>query len=805
MIVKILTFIFGPVVTAILEIRKEVKGLEEKLDSKAVIGDFLHVARNTGFVLVPAFLSGVIYVLLPQGRDTLLLVVEKMEAGNYSQLLFLLIGIVLWSMFAELSVRYAIAITDNSGKSLRDSRVYWRKLSQRMLAAFSLFWPSIMVLLALVWCYKAAVAAKMGVRPTSFIIFALCVYIVFRLLSYFYFQRKKEGGKMIVPIQTRLGARSLPRPEYDWVNRLYGIYNEFVFSLLKPTNFKGEFRKDLQTFADHIVDADEDKRAKIPQNNAIMHSIRVLPAAFEIINKELIVTDKGDSYKWRYRIPNSFFKVFHRQVLLMVAIATVLMVVFAVVPASYSFFGIVGAPALICIAFACYSGIYSGLLFLDYGILRQSFIRVRWLLVLLLLAVSFINKDHPVNMAQALNPPRNEITDQFTAWFGAYKKSMDSVYGGNQKYPVVFICAEGGALRTGAFTGIFLTRLQHHLAQPKFNSIDFKKSIFSMSGVSGGSLGLSYYNAKTFETTSRADTSLQRKEAIAFFKYDCLSPIVGKMFFGEFLNLFIPWHIKRFDRAIALEQTWEKAYQRTLLANEPNRFSENFIDGKRRLQKPVLIINTTEIESGYQCWVANARPDSILYREKRDLLQNKVKQLSYSTAVNFSTRFPLFSPGGKIDTVNGRFHYLDGGYVENTGAGSTLELLEQLYKKPEMVRGMVPIVIYLRFSDNDNTATKSIRFGNELSEILIGAYGTRIGRSFTAIAQLNYFLRHHDGIIVDEPLKSNERDVPMNWALSDQSMNFILKDVNEKLNSTKADGISVRLFQKELRYLPVSK
>jgi len=799
--IKLLTFIFGPVVKSVMEIRKEVRGLDEKLELKDAVGDFFHVARNTGFVLFPALLSGAIFLLLPQGRDTLLLVVEKMDAGDYRQLVFFLLGIVLWSMFSELSVRYAIAISDNSGKSLRDSRVYWRKVSQRLLAGFSLFWPSSMVLLALIWCYASATYMTTGVKIQYFGIFVVCLLAVMRLLSYLYFHRKPRLGN--APAQTILGARSLPKNEYDWVNRLYGIYNEYVYTLLKPSNFKGVYKTDMQFFANHIVHASAEFRAAFLQNAEVMNSQRVLPGKFELLNKEHIATDRGDSYKWRYCIPNAFYPGFHKQVGWMAVTAAVLMLAVSLVPAACGFFGAVGAPALICLAFACYSGTYSGLLFLDYGLFRKNFFTFRWALMGLLVVVSVINKDHPVNMGETANAPRNTVTGQFSTWFADYKAKMDKAYPGIQKYPVVFVCAEGGALRTGAYTSVFLTRLQHDL---NVSGIDFKKSVFSMSGVSGGALGLAYYNAKAFgPDQQKAQTGADIADAVKFYKYDSVSPIVGKMFFGDFLNLFIPWHIKNFDRAIALEESWKQAYQGTLDGGEVNRFSAPFIDRKRDPLKPVLIINTTEIESGYQCWVSNASPDSILYQQKRDLLQQKVKEVSYSTAVNFSTRFPLFSPGAELDTVGGRLHYLDGGYVENTGAGATVELLNLLAQKSKGFEQVLPVVIYLRFSENDNAQAKNIHVANELLEIIAGIYNTRVGRSFTAMAQLNRLVNDRRGILIDEPLTENQEDVPMNWVLSGQSMNNIIRNVDQKLSDTVRNGVKVKLFEKGAKYLPTPK
>ena len=370
-----------------------------------------------------------------------------MDAGDYKQLFFFLMGIVVWSVFSELSVRYAIAISDNSGKSLRDSRVYWRKVSQRLLAGFSLFWPSVMVLLALIWCYASATYMTTGVKLLYFGIFVFCLLTVLRLLSYFYFHRKPRNGND--PAQTILGARSLPKYEYDWVNRLYGIYNEYVYTLLKPSNFKGDYKEDMQFFANHIVHSSEEFRAAFLQNDQVMSSQRILPGKFELINKEHIVADRGDSYKWRYRIPNSFYPAFHRQVGLMAVLATVLMIAVSFVPASCSFFGGVGAPALICLAFACYSGMYSGLLFMDYGLFRKNFIPFRWIFLVLLMVVSVVNKDHPVDMSAEANGKRNTMTGQFGTWFPDYKAKMDKTFPGIQKYPVVFICAEGGGFADG--------------------------------------------------------------------------------------------------------------------------------------------------------------------------------------------------------------------------------------------------------------------------------------------------------------------------------------------------------------------
>jgi len=752
-----------------------------------------------------------ILLVLPQGRDTLLLVVEKMDGGDYRQLLFFLFALTIWSMMAEFSVRYSISISDNSGKSLRDSRVYARKIAQRFLAAFCLFSPGIFILIALVFTYLSADYMKASAKNFNFAIFGVLLYGIFRALSYLYFYRLPRQDNQSA--RTYLGARSLPAAEYDWVNRLYGIYNEFVFEFPKASNFIGEYANTLKTFTDYFTACNSPTRDIFPKNNKVMNKRRIIPALFNLQNKGQITTGRGDSYKWRYAIPNSYFPVLHRQLKIVFFPALIIFFTFSFMPARGNAFGVVGAPALLAFAFACYSGIYSGLLFLDYAWLRKSFISFRLALILLVVLFSYINQDHPVDQAFARNARRPAAVDQFNHWFRQYKKDMDEADLNNEKtnikpdstfkkYPVVFICAEGGAFRTGAYTSIYLARLQKEMQKDNFN---FKRSIFSMSGVSGGALGLAYYNAKAFGSASNdiaagSDTS----KAKVFFKHDSLSPIVGKMLFGEFLNLFLPWHVKLFDRAIALEQSWQSAFDGVRSKNEDNRFDNDFLAPKTDTLQPMLIINTTEIESGYQCWISNYTPDSIAYLQKRDLLANKLGHISYSTAVNFSTRFPLFSPGAKIDTSCGRFHYLDGGYVENTGAGSTFELLNLLEKKSPYFKFICPIILYLRFGDDTNTGVYNIRFANEGFEVLSGIYNTRVGRSRTAVYQLNQFINQRGGLIIDQPLLKNQRQVPMNWMLSDQSIANIDSDLALKFHPDSPQTFKNKLATRKIKLLKIN-
>jgi hypothetical protein len=796
--------LFGSFVPAFRKGFTEIKLHFGRLTLRILLLDLLLVAASIGFIIVPAFIVGLILILLPQGRDALLLVVEKTINHNFFPLVFLLLSVTAWSVISELGVRYAIYISDNSGKNLSDERVAWRKTAQKLLAATFLLAPFLIVMIGLLWTLAGASYLAPGVRYPYFAFCILLIYWLMSALSNLYFA-KFGSYRPGISLKTRLGARSLPDQEQYWLKKLYGIYNDFIYELPKASSFKGVYKEDLRTFTDHFTKADGAALAAFPQNQEVLTALRVVPESFILTNKDKVKKGEGELYKWNYCIPTSFYRGLHRQVAGSALFALFCFIGVSIIPVKTRLFEFVGAPALICLAFACYSGIYSGLLFLDHALLRSWKISVRFLLVIVFVASSILNSDHPVRMGSQNYPRRNSLNSQFRSWFTAYRNRIDAVQPGTdtaRQYPVVFICAEGGALRTGAFTALFLSELQDSL-QNHYH-VDLKRSVFAMSGVSGGALGLGFYNAVTYKRAQRNHDNRSLDETKRFFLFDALSPLVGKMFFGDFLNLFIPWPISLFDRATALEQAWEMAYRKAVGRHGENNFEESFMRKATDTLQPMLVINTTEIETGLQCWISNIRPDSLLFAKKRDLLGGKVKQLRYSTAINFSTRFPLFSPGGKIGGEGGvlKYHYLDGGYVENTGTGTMLEILQSLEKDLPEFKKVIPVVITLRFSDNSADTSRNIHGFNELSEIFNGIYNTRAGRSNSARQQLQTFTQRHHGVTIDEPLTQTEKDVPMNWVLSDQSLGYILKDVKGKLDNRKPDGIFSQLLQSRLHYIP---
>jgi len=780
----------------------EIRFSFKRLTLRTLVHDLISVASSIGFVIVPAFLVGFIFLLLPQGRDTLLLVVENLSAWNFWPLIFLMLGITAWSMVSELSVRYAIYISDNSGKNLSDDRVMWRKTVQKLLAAIFLLWPSFIVFVGMVWSMVTATYMEKIPRVLCFGVCFILIYWLMSFLSNKYFRKSGKASAGIY-LKTKLGERSLPDQEQKYLRKLYGIYEDFIYTLPKPSNFQGPYKEDLLAFSKYFTKSKKDFTEGFPQNPKILIETRIVPAAFKLIDREKILKGRGELYKWTYEIPSIFYKGLHNQIKLFAGISLSVFILICFIPGDWSVFPWIGAPALICFAFACYTGIYMGLLYLDKSLLKKWKISVRFLLILILLLCSIYNQDHPVRMEQHKSNDRQTVVNQFDRRFVVYKENIDKQIPKNKqlnKYPVVFICAEGGALRTGAYTSLFLAGLGAKLE--KEHHVDFKKSIFAMSGVSGGAVGLGLYNALIFESNDDGSSAKSVELSKRFFLRDSLSPIIGKMLFGDFLNLFLPWHVDLFDRSIALEKSWEKSYQSVVGEKQENIFTRSFIAKKTKPDQPLFIINTTEVETGLQCWISNLVPDSLLFKNQRDLLSDRVNNLNYSTAINFSTRFPLFSPAAKIGGSNQkpRLHYLDGGYVENTGSTSMLEILELLKNKSPYFNQITPIVITLLFSEEDKT-NPNINFGNELLEVLNAVTNTRSGNSKISRFRIKQFLKENgSGFAIDAPLTAAEKNAPMNWVLSAQSMNNINRDVQDKLNNTTESGIITKILRSDLIY-----
>ena len=257
---------------------------------------------------------------------------------------------------------------------------------------------------------------------------------------------------------------------------------------------------------------------------------------------------------------------------------------------------------------------------------------------------------------------------------------------GREWFPVYVAAAEGGGLRAAYWTGNVLGELEGATEGR------FSQRLFAISGVSGGSLGGAAFVAELVpKVACNTPEELSVRNCVRYFlKGDFLAPMVAYMLFPDALQRFLPFvPIRSFDRARALERSWEVSWAQTHPGAAANRFAVPYEAlNKPGVPVPRLFLNSTRVETGKRVVVSPARFDEDELPEVDDLLAVGGKRWSMplSTAVHLSARFSYVSPAGKIckdagetcglDGVWGRL--VDGGYHENSGAQTAAGLLRAL-------------------------------------------------------------------------------------------------------------------------------
>ncbi|MEL6318197.1 MAG: hypothetical protein AAFR16_11235, partial [Pseudomonadota bacterium] len=271
-----------------------------------------------------------------------------------------------------------------------------------------------------------------------------------------------------------------------------------------------------------------------------------------------------------------------------------------------------------------------------------------------------------------LEDPRDAVTAAFRAWY-ASRADRAAYEEAGKPYPVYVVAAQGGGLYAAYQSATFLARLQD--ACPTF-----AQHVFVMSGVSGGSVGTTLFTAladrfavnQPITSVSEPCGSVGLETGFearvnALLAQDFLSPLVSGMLFGDFTARFSPKPIDEFDRARALEKSFELGWAATGAGEDDPGLERGLLsywrpDGAA----PALMLNTTEVQSGRRLVLSPIRgiaPEVRSYADEavaRDpaLRAFGAPDLRLSTAMLLSARFPYITPAGSIQVR--RIRELDG-------------------------------------------------------------------------------------------------------------------------------------------------
>jgi hypothetical protein len=343
------------------------------------------------------------------------------------------------------------------------------------------------------------------------------------------------------------------------------------------------------------------------------------------------------------------------------------------------------------------------------------------ILALVFAALDF-NDNHRVNHdIENVEPPALEAS--FIEWF-KQRKDREHFEKMGAPYPIYLVAAEGGGLYAAYHVATFMARMQDECP-------GFAQHTFALSAVSGGSLGAAVFTAlannKAKNEAWRQCSAVKPNDEFTrivqrYFAHDFLSPLVASTLFPDFLQRFLPVPFYSLDRAKALEATFEQAWDSAMRAETgvvPGANSNPFkgpLSGVWGYDKaaPGLFLNTTTVTTGARVTLSHihfeATPTAFHISDSLDYPcageHRRTVQISLSTAVSLSARFPWVAPVGWLEqserrreekakcTRRGdfghRLYLADGAYFENSGLESAIELAARLRRVIELHPNVFP-------------------------------------------------------------------------------------------------------------------
>ncbi|GGM96253.1 hypothetical protein GCM10010967_32300 [Dyadobacter beijingensis] len=483
--------------------------------------------------------------------------------------------------------------------------------------------------------------------------------------------------------------------------------------------------------------------------------------------------------------------------------SVLLFILFAILPSNFYYF--IGAAALVVFGLGAWVNLYTAVELVDrlykfrlFTINEKDYnLSAKNIIIVWVLLCSYINSDHPLNTTKD-SPLKPTITlssnlERYQSRFYKYAR-FDTL---RRKIPIVFVAVDGGASRTGLFGSMMLSVLQDSIP-------DFKNHIFAYSDISGGTLGANVFYALSrdgFATRVNSDTCFT-EQSRRFFKRDFLAPVIGTYMFGDALGYFWPWYIPKFDRGLALEKEWQSAWKDIM------PFLDNKSDNKMALSankmlgislanttfKPVMFINSHEVETGRRAIYSNVKLDTTIFSGISDLNDKLRTDLPFSSAILLSARFPLVSPSASIKINDAmKRHYVDGGYFESSGTLTLYEALQGLERAPgfDSTRFDVFVIHLDGGEDIVEAEYKGINFLNEPLDILNAAIADRSGHTEFAVEHLKNYVTNRYGRphFITLKVGGSLKSVPVNWVLSTGAINQVVSRCREMLKKPELSPV----------------
>lgn len=421
------------------------------------------------------------------------------------------------------------------------------------------------------------------------------------------------------------------------------------------------------------------------------------------------------------------------------------------------------------------------------------------------------------------NPTKKEsfankasVRDYFIQWV----KDRDTLIRKSQEFPVYFVLSDGGASRSGYWVASVLGKLEDT------SNHDFSKHLFCLSGASGGSVGNAAFYTLLKNAADQPDKNLPNKQPFyeagkEYLRSDFLTYTLSRMLGHDFFVAMFPFNT-RGDRAKALTDALEQAPKDSVLLKNQLQvpMSELAIYKNQVTTKlPILCVNTTRMQDGAPSVISTIQIDPLTFNNRVDVLArlNNGRDMKLSTACVLGASFPYVSPAGRIDGLKFLsagptefpFYFVDGGYVDNSGAGVVHEMIIKLNSLRDSIcrsetdtilrTNCKKISFYVMHISNgpegDVLLTKVNPFVNDLAsplKTLMGAYGVQTSINDSRLK--NYLQIMYGNGLHYKPINLYRPKEPlkysMNWVISKRT----LDSMDKRLYSADVRAYMVKIL-----------
>ena len=400
---------------------------------------------------------------------------------------------------------------------------------------------------------------------------------------------------------------------------------------------------------------------------------------------------------------------------------------------------------------------------------------------------SYFNNNHAITTLNEPLAERLDVAAHFKNWQDARLKTGLKT----KKYPVFIVAAEGGGSRAAYWTGSLLAALCDTFPE-------FSQHIFAISSVSGSSLGSGVFSLIRRSEVMENSEMQKLPYTQNTLKKDFLSPLTASFIFPDLFQRFVPFKINAFDRAKALERSWENAFERAMQSNateNPLRISlARFWLEDTLYRMPSLFMNCTVVNTGKRAIISNLKLNPDDFDDVVALNDTIGKAIPLSTAMSLSARFPYITPSGVIQKPDGTYwgSVVDGGYFDNSGILTALEIRAIINKMNQKTKGKIEFEPHLIVIGNYEDFHDRNRY-NELNEPIIAVLNRTFGGSVGyARARVKREMKPQN--IIEFPLNANQVDVPLGWYLSESSVSVM--DYRVKVVMDKNYAYFKQLFKK---------